>query len=46
MNKPTDLKKPYVSPSLVEYGSVAEFTLGVGSMNGDTGQIMMDPPVM
>ena len=36
--RPRATKKPYVSPSLVVYGSVAKVTAGVGGSHSDAGQ--------
>jgi hypothetical protein len=35
-------RKAYRSPALTVYGSVKELTAGVGSANGDGGQVMMN----
>ena len=37
---------PYHSPALIEYGSVSKLTEGIGSHNGDAGQVMMMPPCL
>lgn len=34
------LKRPYTTPRLVEYGSIAKLTQSIGTRNGDGGQQM------
>jgi hypothetical protein len=39
--KKSNLKRVYVSPKLLEYGSIAKLTHSTGTKNGDGGQNMM-----
>lgn len=37
-------RRRYARPTMIEYGTIAKLTQGVGTYNGDGGQMMMPPP--
>ncbi len=39
-------RRSYISPTLIDYGTVAKLTQGSGANNGDGGQNMMQPPCL